>query len=175
MKKRAQIWYMDFIIGLTIFILMLVVAFKFTTLKFSDDESDRARIWDDAQRLTGAILSSGIPENWTQSNAISIGITSDSSALDIVKLDLLKNFTLSNYDRTKFIFGINSDYLLHFETINNTLLNITDNPYIGKPGLTDQDVLDNNPKDKLAFVRYLVYRHDSIAEIIAMKILVWRE
>jgi hypothetical protein len=173
--KKAQIWYFDLILGLTIFILMLVVVFRYSSVKFLDKQTEDISVAEDAQRLSEALVSTGIPTNWTQDDAISLGVLSDTSTIDLMKVERLKNYTISNYDKTRFLTGIKSDYLLHFETANNFILNLTNQSYIGKPGLTDADVLSINPENKIILVRYIVYRHDSIAEIIAMKFLVWQE
>jgi hypothetical protein len=173
--KKAQIWYFDLIVGLTIFILMLVVVFRYSSVRFLDKQTEEISVAEEAQRLSEALVSAGIPSNWTQEDAVSIGILSDTSTIDLIKVERLKNYTLDNYDKTRFLIGINSDYLLHFETTNNQILNLTNQTYIGKPGLTDTDVSSMSPENKIILVRYMVYRHDSIAEIIAMKLLVWQQ
>jgi len=175
MRKKTQIWYLDFIIGISIFTLMLIMAFRYTSLKLSDNEAEQGRVWSDAQRLAESLLSEGVPKNWTAEEVISIGILSETSVVDTIKVERLKNFTLENYDRTRFVLGLRSDYIIYFENINDEILNITNQSYIGKPGFTVQDVFDSKPTDELFYTRYLVFRHDSIAEIIAMRVLVWQQ
>jgi hypothetical protein len=173
--KKAQVWYLDFIIGLSLFILISVLAFKYISVRFSDAEAEKGKIWDDAYRLTDSLLSPGIPSNWTRQDAVSLGISSDTNVLDMDKLERLKNFTKDGYDRTKLIFGIKSDYLVHFEDKNGVLLNLSNQSYIGKPGMNDASAVAGRPSDSLYYERYLVYRHDSVAEIITMKVLVWQQ
>jgi hypothetical protein len=175
MKRKSQLWYLDFIIGLSIFTLMIIMAFRYTSLRFSDNEAEQGRVWNDAQRLTESLLSEGIPKNWTEGNVISIGVLSEDNAIDLNKIETLKNLTIVDYDKTKFIIGLKSDYIIHFEGATGSIINLTNQSYIGKPGITEQDVLDSNPKDELFYTRYVVFRHDSVAEIIAMKVLVWQK
>jgi hypothetical protein len=168
-------WYFDFIMALSAFTLMLFFVFKFTSIGFTGTQQTKSTVLEDAQRLSESFLSTGIPLNWTEEDVISLGLLFEDSSIDLVKIMKLQNLTLTNYERSKYIIGIKSDYLLYFETINGTSLNLTNQTYIGKPGASVQEVIDNNPGDKTTFTRYVVYRQDSTADILAMNVLVWNQ
>jgi hypothetical protein len=43
------------------------------------------------------------------------------------------------------------------------------------PDYSPNDIGNIDPKDIITITRYLVYKHDDIAEVIAMKVVVWQE
>jgi hypothetical protein len=161
--------------GLSIFTLMIFLVFKFTSIGFVGSQQPKATVIEDAQILSESFLSTGVPLNWTEENVISIGILSETNSLDLIKLMRFQNLTLTDYSRSKFIIGIKSDYLFYFESIDGNLVNLTNQTYIGKPGVSPQDVIDSNPEDKTLFARYVVYRQDSAAEILSLNVLVWEQ
>ncbi len=175
LKKKSQIWYIDFIIGVTIFIVILIVAFKFLSLKYLEPEKEMSQIIREGEKISNYLMTPGIPFNWSQEQVVVIGIVSENNEINLTKLDQLKNMSKDDYTKVRFLFGIKSDFLLFFEDKDENIINLTDQEYIGKPGLTLQDVLDTKPEDMFTIIRYVIYRHDDIAEIVGMKVVIWKE
>ena len=170
--KKTQLWYMDFIIGVTIFLLIVIVAFNYITSNYTLQGKEINEILHAADRVSETLLGEGIPSNWTIENVTSIGVTTDHT-LDISKLIMLKNFSLWNYDRTKSILNLEFDYLLFFQDRYGNLLNFTNFSFIGKPGFNSTNLEIDEPEDITRIARYVVLRNNGYAEIISLNILLW--
>jgi hypothetical protein len=142
---KGQLWYFDLIIALTIFILVIILSFKYLA-----DYSRDVSITSEAETLSESLLSEGLPKEWDEDNVSIIGIMDDNE-LDLAKLSSLQNMS---YERAKTILSIRSDFSILI--LNRTIgMNYTD------------------PENLVEFNRYVVYRHDDIAEIIPVTIVVF--
>ncbi len=173
-QTKAQLWYLDFIIGVTLFVIILIVSFRYvTTNVLSGKEASHAPI--DADKISEYLVSEGIPKNWTEDDIVIIGITSGDNMINLTKVELFKNMSQSDYNNVKFLFGISSDFIISFQDSSGNLLNLTNQTYIGKPGITLSDLSSTDPNNLMTIMRYLVYKHDGISEIVGMKVIVWQE
>lgn len=173
-KNKSQIWYMDFVMGVTIFTLIVILAFKFLSDTTYIPGKETNYVLIDSDKISNSLLTPGVPPNWTQEYVVAIGIMSKSNVLNTTKLDFFKNMTIKDYENVKYLFGVESDFIIFFEN-NNTLINITNQTFIGKPGITLSSLYATNPENRLTISRYVVYRHDNIADIISLKVLTWQE
>jgi hypothetical protein len=174
-KKKSQIWFMDLIIGITLFTLILVVAFKFLSSKYIEPDKEKNLVLLDGQKMSDSLMSTGIPQNWSEEHVVVIGITSNENVLNLTKLDMLKNMSLSDYSRLKYLLGVRSDFILYFLDIEDNIINITNTTYIGKEGIEANDLIDKKVEDMVTIDRYLVYKHNETAEIVEMKVILWQE
>lgn len=172
-KKKAQVWYMDMVLGLTIFTLISILAFKYISERQSLEDTNNAPA--EAQRISEFLMSEGIPQNWTAEDVRAIGIISSGNEINLTKLGYLANLTASDYYNVKSVFGIKSDFIIYFENLDGALINVTGQPYIGMENFTDEIVELSDAGHVSVITRYIVYRHDSIAEIISMKVETWQE
>ncbi len=172
-NKKAQYWYMDLIIAITIFSFTLIIAYRFIT--FAMANQDENLILREADKISEVIVSAGIPSNWTPENVFVIGLTNGNNVLNLTKVEYLKNMTEEDYDNTRHTMAIQSELLLFFENKDGNITKIIDEEYIGKPGFTLDTVKSLNPKDQITLTRYVVYKHDDIAEIVALKLMFWDE
>ena len=174
MTIKGQMWYSDFILAVTIFTLVLVLSFKYITTDYFISGQDTNIVLSDVTRLSETLLTPGIPHNWTEDYVVMIGVTSN-NILNSTKIDMLKNMSINNYAQVKSTLGLKSDFLLYFENNTGHEINITNQTYIGKPGLTKQDVQTLAPDNVITVNRYSVYKHDNISEIVGMKVMAWLE
>ncbi|MEM3373868.1 MAG: hypothetical protein QXE31_01475 [Candidatus Woesearchaeota archaeon] len=168
LKVKSQIFYLDFILGLTIFLVIIFLAFNF----IYRDKIEENNLVIEAERISNILLSEGIPKNWNEDNLTTnisfLGIVSDKS-LDIEKLRALSSLCLNNYTKVKNIFSVKYDFYVYFENLNQEIINLTI--------INSTDTFLCNYKkdveDYITINRLLVYRHDDIAEVLNMKIVVY--
>ena len=173
MGKNSQLWYTDFIIALSIFLLVMVLAFKY--IANNSLFMGESPIASEAARFSDSLMTEGIPANWTIEQVTNIGILDSESSINLTKLEQVNNMSKGNYSTIKSKFAMSSDFVIYFENRDGLIINLTDQKFIGMPGMNTTNVDSLEPDELTTVVRYVVYRHDNIAEIVALKILLWDE
>ncbi len=158
-NKKAQTNFFDFIIGFTIFIVVLIIFFN---------ASQKTNYYEENKNfLSNTILSEGIPKNWNETNYYKPGILTNKS-LDEKKYEMLynlskknllkkiykKNFMIEiyNYNGTnknnleiKNISYISTNYNYSFNNISNYSKNI----------YTEERIINYN--DTLYIIKFLIW------------------
>jgi hypothetical protein len=131
-SKKGQIWGLDLIIALIIFIIGLA-SFFFFYLNYSSDMSDNYQsLTFDGNAIADSILSEGSPQNWNSSNVVSIGILSGNE-INNTKLGNFQYMAVHDYQSTKAIFNTKYDYFFFLEF--NLSIGNSSVIGIGKPGV----------------------------------------
>ena len=160
---KGQMWYFDLVIALTIFTLIIILSFKYISETFMYEDSD---IIDDIESFSDTLMSEGRPYDWNESYVISIGLSTNNS-LDTRKLSLFSNMTILDYDDMKDRLSLRNDFLVILEKeISNVSI-------IGYPNYNYTNATDLEVDEFAELTRFLPYRHDSIAEIVSIKIVMW--
>ena len=145
-NKSAQAWGMDLIIGFTIFSLGITSFYLYSLNTPSEAKEAIESLSYDGKIISDNILSNGYPDDWNDTNVISIGILSDNK-INNTKLREFYDLADSEYDRTKRLFNTVYDYWF-FLNENMTTIN-ADVDGIGlKP---------SNPKNLIKITRFTVY------------------
>jgi hypothetical protein len=174
-NKKAQIWYMDLVIAIGIFVVILIITFRFISTDYVSTEKKGTETFFETEKLSEYLLSPGIPERWNESSVVIIGITSGENVLNISKLEMLKDLTNNDYEHTKFGFGFNSEFLIYFVNKEGVLLNLINQTFIGKSNYTNESFGTYMPSHITSIERFLAYKHDGVAEIIGMRVIGWQE
>ena len=156
-SKKAQVWYIDLIIGLLIFTLAVVMFQNVFGNLSAVDASMIIDLYGDAKSISSSLLSKGYPENWNNATIERIGIA-DNYRINSTKLD---NFMNLSYNRTRNLLGTNYEYWVFFEDRNHTLIQIN-----GKNGTGYK----YGAPEKLAQVVRLVVKD---SQIVRMVVQVW--
>ncbi len=119
--NKAQVWFMDFVIAMTIFSLVLVLYYTYTTNISKQDTIVREDLISDAKTIASSLTSSGYPFGWNSNNVIRIGLTDSNNKLDSAKF---REFTEIGYNRSKRLIGIISDYFVFFTNESGEVQNI---------------------------------------------------
>lgn len=167
LKPKAQLWYMDLVIALSMFLIVIVFSFKYLNESYIF-ENDK-NIISEADKLTSKLLTVGIPENWTNEYVLSIGLTTENT-LNTTKLEYLNNLSTDKYPNVKAMFGLSSDFIIFFMNRTGEMVNFSDSGYIGMPGKTQYNI---NAGERIDVQRYITYKHDGIAEILNLKVILW--
>jgi hypothetical protein len=120
-STKAQVWYTDFIIGILIFTVAIIIYFVYTTNLSKDEVGLLNDLTSEAKFVSSSLASEGYPSEWDNATVKRIGLTDNSQKIDE---DKLRNFADLSYNRTKKLLGTVYDFLVFFEDTNSTILNI---------------------------------------------------
>ncbi|MBN2112077.1 hypothetical protein JW707_03175 [Candidatus Woesearchaeota archaeon] len=116
-KKKAQVWYLDFMVGLIIFTIMVVVYYQYSGNFSGEDESDWEEMMVDSNSISSSLMSAGLPSNWTEGNVTLLGITDGKYRINETKLWQFENMS---YADAKNLFRTRFDFYFFLEDANGT-------------------------------------------------------
>lgn len=154
-KKRAQIWGIDLMSGMVLFIVGVVILFIYS-LNQSDEVQDNLELlFYEGKIVADNLLSSGYPSNWDTGNVITMGI-SDNNKINETKLEKLYKMIYidNNYTITKNL--LNTQYDYYFFLNQNMTINSTEVEGIGNPGVTINNI---NAKNLIKITRFTIYKN----------------
>lgn len=172
MKKKSQVWVIDLIVGLFIFLAGALLFFRYANANDSDTSIDG--VYSQAKTISDYLISEGYPTDWNQTNVIRLGLTTGDHVLDIDKLKEFTNMTKTDYDNVKTTLVSKGDFVIYFENKNGELLNLSEQ-FIGNPYYNSTNIDNANPDVMVKVFRYLVYKRGGkgSAEIIKMVMIYW--
>jgi len=115
-KKNGQVWTMDYLIGLILFIIVILITIKVAFLAYPSQ--DHILVYRDAVHLSDSILLQGYPSNWTNTTVLVPGVGHNNR----INNTLLSNFKTLNYYQTKTLLHIKSDYIFFIHN-DTTIIN----------------------------------------------------
>jgi hypothetical protein len=118
MKKRGQVWTADFVIGLMLFFIVIMLSVKIIWDVYPSEK--KVNVYRDAVYLSDTLLSQGYPQNWTNSNVILPGIAGN-NRIDETKLSL---FDTLDYYRAKTLLHTTSDFIFFIRN-STDIMNIS--------------------------------------------------
>lgn len=157
MNRKAQVWYTDFMVGILILTVMIVVYFQFVSNFSFESEGSLDDLTRDAKIISNSLMTQGYPLDWNSTNVSRIGIVDGDNRLNISRLSEFKSI---DYNETKNIFSISSDYFIYFEKQDQK-------ETLG--GVEDIGVNETDPL-KLAAITRIVFYDGSFYK---MRILAW--
>lgn len=110
LNKSAQVFTFDFIIGLIMFVIIMVIAGKQLINILPSNEY--SQLYDENVYFSNTLLQPGHPYDWNTSNVLIPGIA-ENNRLDASKLSDFSTFT---YDQSKSFFHITNEYVFYFKT-----------------------------------------------------------
>jgi hypothetical protein len=163
-SKGGQAWGTDLIVALTVFVVALTVFYAYANASDSGSES-AATLKNEAEIISGSILSEGEPSNWTITNVVKIGILTD-NVINQTKLEYFYSMANSSYSRTKNILNTHYDYYFGLSQ-NMTVysMNITG---IGKQGTKIENI---SAKILVKSKHVAVYN----GKIVEVYVYLWKE
>jgi hypothetical protein len=164
--RKGQVWTVDLIGGVTIFLIVLIVFVIFANNLTSLESQDISSVYAESIIVSEALLAHGPTEN------TSLSLTSG-----FYRINASRFLSLSQMDYTslKLDFGISHDYLVFFEEPNGSVITFavilgTPVQYIGKPGVTKENVHSTqSPQSIVSTKRFAIRNND----IITMVVYVW--
>ncbi len=158
MKRRSQIWYTDFIIGLMIFVIVVMIYYGYAYGVNSSPGEKTDDLIMEAKSISSSLISRGSPSDWNQSNIEVIGITDGNQRIVQEKLDA---FADMSYEDTREIFRTPYDYYFYLRDVNGSMVDINGAEGIGLKG--------NNSDHLVSITRIVIY--DS--RLVNMVVHIW--
>ena len=120
---KAQAWSMDFVVSISIFLLVFsIVVFSWNYINIQN--TDRTLFSE--MQVSGLDISDilirvpGNPENWNETNVLSIGLASSENVLNKTKVEQFVNM---DYGITKNILGLpDMEYYFAVQHLNGTVM-----------------------------------------------------
>ncbi|MEK6899171.1 MAG: hypothetical protein AABW79_03685 [Nanoarchaeota archaeon] len=113
MKKRGQAWGFDLIIATVLFSAAIIAFYLYSFNYNNENTSISSDLEAEARLIASSLLSSGNPENWTESSVTRIGLTT-SNKLNETKLIQYQNLLESDYGRAKSLLNAKRDFYILF-------------------------------------------------------------
>lgn len=145
-NKRAQAWYIDFIIAIVIFFVALTTYFIYLPNISNQELTDLNEVYLDARIAVNSLMTSGLPTNWENSSIIKIGLVDDGYELNENKVARFRNI---DYNRAKNLLGIRSEFAVFFLNNMGSLMNINEIYFVG-----NQQVDYTTNKNNLSMAYY---------------------
>jgi hypothetical protein len=108
-SKKGQVWTIDFIIGLMLFIIVSLLTIKVAFSMYPSQQ--HIIVYRDAVHLSDALLSPGYPMNWTSSDVLLPGIASN-NRINNTKLSAYRSL---DYEKAKTLLHVTSDYIFFIQ------------------------------------------------------------
>lgn len=155
MKTRGQIWSLDLMAGLALFLVGIMIFFIYSLNQPTQAKETLDLLRYDGNIILDNLLSQGYPLDWDSSSAVTLGITTDSK-INQTKLENLYQmiYTQSNYTKTKILFNTQYDY--YFFLDQNMTISSTSIEGIGKPDTTKQNI---DAKNLIKITRFTIYQN----------------
>ena len=153
--KRAQIWGLDVMMAMSLFLVGIVVFFTYTLNNSTEGYNEFETLSYDAKNIANNLMLEGYPENWNETNVEIIGISTNNK-INQSKLEELYKivYTNNDYEITKDLFNTRYDYYIYFDF--NMTINGTSVDGIGKPG-TIKDSIDS--RNLIKITRFTIYEN----------------
>jgi hypothetical protein len=139
-NKRAQAWYMDFMIAIVIFSIAMITYFVYLPNISNQELTDLNDVYLDARIAVNSLMTPGLPVDWDNSSIIKIGLVDEGYDLNKNKVGRFKNIA---YNRAKNLLGIRSEFAVFFINNKGRLMNIEGSYYIGHDGIDYSTNKDN--------------------------------
>lgn len=158
--KKSQIWYIDFMVGILIFVIVITMYFKFAYNISEDPSKILNDMIMDAKAVSSSLLTRGSPLVWNKTNVTVVGITDGNQRIMQNKLNNLTNMT---YLEMKDKIRTSYEFYLFFEYFNNTRILINGNQGVGNVPV--------NQKNLVSIKRGVIYN----SGLISMVVQVWQQ
>lgn len=156
-KKKAQVWGIDFIIATVIFFLAVIIFFIYSINNSGELKENYEMMKYEGDKIMNTILSEGYPYDWNKSNFIRIGVINDNK-INETKIKYFYELTIENYNLTKSKFNTKFEYYF-FLNQNITI----DSIEIRGIGMPDTDITNISSSNLIKISRVTIYKNKPVA------------
>lgn len=158
MRKKAQAWGFDLMVAVVIFLSGIIIFYIYSLNAPGQGKETIENLFFDGNFITDSLLSAGSPNDWSESNVISIGIT-DNNRINESKLETLYDFANpssnpNGYQVTKSLFNTRFEYFFNF---TETPITINDATVQGVGSYFSQ-----TPKNLIKIQRITIYQNKPV-------------
>ena len=153
-KKKAQVWYIDFMVGFLILIIAIVIYYQYQDNLSNEFESDWEEMIIDSKSISSSLITQGYPSNWTNDTVEIIGLTDGNYRINSTKVMAFKNMT---YKSTKSLLRTRFNFYFFLEDSEGVKsydvgLNATDSKFLVQ---TTRFVLHNSSIHKMVLYLWM--------------------
>lgn len=116
-KRNAQVWFLDFMVGLMIFMIVVFIYYNYQNNLTGDVEA----VWDemiiDSKAISSSLMSQGYPQDWNETTVERIGLLNGSYRLSQERLEA---FAAMPYNLTTSLFNTRFEFYFFLESQNGT-------------------------------------------------------
>jgi hypothetical protein len=121
--KRGQVWSLDLITSIVIFLLVLIPLFFLWI--YINSQSQQQILFDEVENLAlsvsdALIRTKGLPEYWDTSTVNVIGLASEENILNATKVSYFLSMAGSDYNRTRTLLTGGYDFFFNLTDLNGT-------------------------------------------------------
>jgi hypothetical protein len=161
MRRKAQIWTLDFSISILIFIsAMIAVLFAWNYVSSGYQENQELREMQ-LKVLTisdSLIRTPGLPDDWDSDSVEVIGLAGEENVLDPLKVREFVNMSDANYSRVKALLDISLyDFYFEVEDLNGTVHENTTFPMSPSTTLVVPTERYSLYNDRIVKVRFVLW------------------
>jgi hypothetical protein len=117
--KKAQAWYIDFMVGLLIFTMIVIIYYQYYETVNEEAESNWEEMIIDSKSISSSLLSPGYPEGWDNESVEIVGMTDGNYRINYTKTGYLKNMT---YRQLKDTIKTRFDFYFFLQDQNGTII-----------------------------------------------------
>jgi len=169
-STKSQVWYLDYIIGIFIFTICILLFFKFIPNIDHQELDSINEVYLDARTVSNSLATAGYPNNWTNETVERIGITNGNNVISSEKLKEFKKMVDTDYKKTRTLFNLRSDYVVYFTDKNDKPTNLSGIHYLGHSDVTFTnnkiDISGIDHSDLVALTRVLIYNGTAAKMVI---------
>ena len=145
--KRGQAWGLDLMMASFLFIGGILVVYIYSLNLSDQTEETLSQLKYDGTTVADSLLSEGTPRNWQAGNVEKIGLL-NGGRINETKLELFYNLSITSYQKTKILFGVNSNYYVIF----------SEPLAIGASSVDGIGSAPANPKNLIKITRIAIYK-----------------
>src|SRR3989344_9203049 len=108
--KKSQIWGIDLMIALTIFLIVIITVYVYVINYYSESKDIIEELSYDGTVVSSLFLSEGSPADWTASNFDTLGVLSE----DKINQTKLNELFQLDYEEMKRGFRAKNEFYLNF-------------------------------------------------------------
>jgi hypothetical protein len=157
-NRKAQVWYIDFIVSVLIFTIVILIYFEYVNNLSKEEQSDLETMVMSAKIVSNNLMSGGFPDDWNQSNAAIIGVVDD----ERINSTKMERFYDMGHEQARIKFGIIDNYYAYLQDRNGQKINFGGKDHCGEE--------PENPDKLVKIDRIVIYNND----MAKMVVQIWR-
>lgn len=160
MRTKGQIWSLDTIVAVIIFMGGLLFFYHYSSYTIITQNQQLEDLSFNAKLVSSYLISEGNPVDWNVTNVNSIGLTDGDLKLNPEKVSKFKEMS---YQDSKKLLSTKYDFSINFKNQNNSFVSINNITFIGKNYSLE------NPDNILSMNRFVFYN----SSIIRIEVILW--
>lgn len=119
-KKKSQVWYIDFMVGILIFIMIIVIYYQYYGNLIDESDAEWQEMIIDSKSISSFLVSAGYPEDWTNDTVEILGLTDGNYRINSAKILQSMNMT---YKQSRELLKTRFDFYFFLQSGNGTVFN----------------------------------------------------